>query len=172
MRGQYLQVIEAIQQRTHDEASRGPTHAGRKGELEFLRELLAEALSAESVCETECRRLAHIAHHRQIEWLAQSLDQHAEQQRRLVERIAKRIRELGGTPPVCVTAAENILPVENDALSDLLDEEFEVEKIAVNTCGEIAERLGDVDPDARAMIEEAMEVERAHLAQLSRLVQH
>lgn len=172
MRGQYLQVIEAIQQRTHDEAVRGPTHAGRKGELQFLIDLLAEALSAESVCENECRRLARIAHSRQIEWLAQSLDQHAEVEHRIVERIARRIRELGGHPPVCVTAAEQIPGYDGDPLTELLDEELEVERMAVKTCCEIAERISDVDPEARATIQEALECERAHLAQLSRLVQH
>lgn len=130
MRGQFLKVIEAIQQRTHEEAVRGPTQAGRKGELRYLVQLLSDALNAESVCENECRRLARIAHPRQIERLARSLDHHANLERRIVERLARRIRELGGLPPICVTEAEQMPGFDNDPVADLLDEELVVERIA------------------------------------------
>lgn len=170
MRGEFLKVIECLQQRTHEEAVRGPTQSGRRGELRFLVELLSDALTAESVCQNECRRLARIAHARQIEWLASSLDQHAEIERKIVERLARRIRELGGLPPVCSIEAEQVPAHDNDPLFELLGEELEVERIAVKTCCEIAERISDVDPDSRMAVEEALECERQHLAQLSRLV--
>ena len=169
MRGQFLKVIEAIQQRTHEEAVRGPTLSGRKGELQYLVELLSDALTAESVCENECRRLARIAHSRQIEWLAQSLDAHAEVERKIVERLGRRIRELGGLPPICSPEAEQIASHDNDPLADLLDEELEVERIAVKTCCEIAERIADVDPEARQTVEDALDCERSHLTQLTKL---
>jgi bacterioferritin (cytochrome b1) len=172
MRGPFLALIEAIRQRAHDETERGPTVAGQRGERLYEIELLTEALSAESVCENECRRLAHIAHARQIDWLAQTLEAHADEERRLVERLSRRIRELGGQPPVCNTQAEQLHEVDGDTLSELLDEEFEVETAALTTCAEIAQRLSDADPGSRAVLEEALQVERMHLAALSRLVQH
>ena len=172
MRGPYLEVIEAIQRRAHDEAERGPVLAGHRGEVQFEIELLTEVLSAESVCETECRRLAHIAHGRQLDWLAAELDEHAETERRLIERLGRRIRQLGGQPPVCVTAAQTIPTIDDDAMLELLDEERLVEQYALTTCTEIAQRLAEADPDVRAVLEEALTCERAHLAALSRLTSH
>jgi bacterioferritin len=156
MRGQYLQVIEVIQQRAHDEAERGPMHSGRRGEIEYLVELLTEALSAEALCEWESRRLAALAHAKKLEDIAESLDQHAEIERRVVERLARRIRELGGKPPMSAesNSPELVPNFDGDDLGELLKEEIEVEEVAIRTCSEIAERLGDADPETRALLEQ------------------
>jgi len=135
-------------------------------------ELLTEALHAESVCETECRRLAHVAHGRRLDWLAHELDAHADTEQRLVERLARRIRDLGGQPPVCVPAAAPALELDGEAMLGLLDEERRVERRALHACTDVASRLAAADPDARAVLEEALACERAHLAQLARLIPH
>lgn len=175
MRGQYLQLIETIHDRAHEEAERGPVHAGRKGELEYLCELLTDALSVEALCEWESRRLGQLAHERQMDSVAHSLENHAEIERRVVERLARRIRELGGHPPIGVegtTIPEFVPQFDGDAVIDLLEEEVEVERHAIETVEEVLSRVADVDPDAREALEQAVACERQYLHELESLIPH
>jgi bacterioferritin len=171
MRGQYLQLIETIHDRAHEEAERGPVHSGRKGELEYLCELLTDALSAEAICEWESRRLAQLAHERRMEPLAVVLGHHAEVERRVVERIARRIRELGGQPPAAL-GFELVPSFDGDAVQDLLEEEIEVERHAIQTVEEVLARVGDTDPEAREALEQAVACERQYLTELQSLMPH
>jgi bacterioferritin (cytochrome b1) len=172
MKGEFLADIEKVRRRAHDETERGPQQAGYRGELQYMVELLNEALTAEHLCAEHCHELAELALRWNARSLAEDFEKHAAAERARVDSIAKRIKDLGGKPVTSGDACchAHVKPDGADSLADLVAEELEAERLAAETCHEIAERLGEIDPEVKNALESLRECEEEHTKKLSELL--
>jgi bacterioferritin len=173
MKGEFLSDIEKVHKRAHEESERGPLGTGYRGELGYMVELLNEALTAEHLCAEHCHELAELALRLNARSLAEDFETHAKLEHERVDAIVKRIKQLGGKPidPHSACCHAHVKPDGADSLADLVQEELDAERLAAKTCAEIADRLGEFDPDARAVLQGIQHDEEAHTERLSQLLQ-
>ena len=98
---------------------------------------------------------------------------YAQEEQEHADRIAARIRQLGGKPemdPAVVAQTSHTEYKEGTSLVDMLREDLVAERIAVATYREIITYFGQDDPTSRTMIEAILAQEEEHAAELADLL--
>jgi bacterioferritin (cytochrome b1) len=89
---------------------------------------------------------------------------HAQEEQEHADRIARRIRQLGGKPqmhPGVIAQASHSEYQEGTSLADMIREDLVAERIAIETYGEIVNYFEEHDPTSRLMMEEILAKEDA-----------
>lgn len=135
--------------------------------------ILNEALATEIVCVLRYRFHYVMATGIHSAAVADEFLQHSNEEQGHADRIAGRIKQLGGKPemnPAVVAKASHSDYAEGATLAEMLKEDLIAERIAVETYREIINYFGEKDPTSRRMMEEILAVEEEHADELADLL--
>jgi bacterioferritin len=135
--------------------------------------ILNEALATEIVCTLRYRFHYFMASGIHSSAAADEFLEHAKEEQEHADRIAERIRQLGGKPemnPAVLTKRSHTDFAEGSTLVEMLKEDLIAERIAIETYREIINYFGDKDPTSRRMIEDILAVEEEHADDLADLL--
>ena len=169
----FLKNIKEIRQRARQTMEDGPvTYDYRLDPVQAVR-VLNEALATEIVCVLRYRFHHFMATGIHSSALAKEFLVYAQEEQEHADRIAARIRQLGGKPemdPAVVAQASHTEYKEGTSLADMLREDLVAERIAVATYREIIKYFGQDDPTSRTMLEAILAQEEEHAAELADLL--
>jgi len=135
--------------------------------------VLNEALATEIVCVLRYRFHYFMATGIHSSAVAKRFLVYAQEEQEHADRIAARIRQLGGKPemdPAVVAQTSHTEYKEGTSLADMLREDLVAERIAVSTYREIIKYFGQDDPTSRTMLEAILAQEEEHAAELADLL--
>jgi bacterioferritin len=169
----FLKNIEEIRQRARQTMEDGPvTYDYRLDPVQAVR-VLNEALATEIVCVLRYRFHYFMATGIHSSAVAKEFLVYAQEEQEHADRIAARIRQLGGKPemdPAVVAQSSHTEYKEGTSLADMLREDLVAERIAVATYREIIKYFGQDDPTSRTMMEAILAEEEEHAAELADLL--
>jgi bacterioferritin len=135
--------------------------------------ILNEALATELVCVLRYRFHYFMATGIHSNSVKNEFKEHADEEQEHADRIAERIKQLGGKPemnPATITTLSHSEYKEGTSLADMIREDLIAERIAVETYREIIRFFGDKDPTSRVMMEEILAKEEEHADELADLL--
>lgn len=135
--------------------------------------ILNEALATEIVCVLRYRYHYFMASGINSAAVAEEFLQHANEEQQHADRIAERIKQLGGKPemnPAVITKNSHSEYVEDSTLTEMIKEDLIAERIAIESYREMINYFGDKDPTSRRMLEEILAVEEEHADELADLL--
>jgi len=170
---QFLKNIEEIRARARQQIETGPVTKDYRLDREQVISILNEALATEIVCVLRYKFHYFMATGIHSAAVAAEFRQHAREEQEHADRIAQRIRQLGGKPqmhPEVIAKASHSEYQEGSSLADMIREDLVAERIAVETYREIINYFGEKDPTSRLMMEEILAKEEEHADELANLL--
>jgi bacterioferritin len=170
---QFLKNIEEIRARARQQIEDGPMTKDYRLDREQAISILNEALATELVCVLRYKFHYFMATGIHSAAVAAEFRQHAREEQEHADRIAQRIRQLGGKPqmhPEVIAKASHSEYQEGSSLADMIREDLVAERIAVETYREIVNYFGEHDPTSRLMMEEILAKEEEHADDLVNLL--
>ncbi|MBL8169962.1 MAG: ferritin-like domain-containing protein [Acidobacteria bacterium] len=165
--------MEEIRTRARQKIENGALTATYELNPEEAIGILNEALATEIVCTLRYRFHYFMASGIHSAAVAEEFLQHANEEQEHADRIAERIKQLGGKPemnPALVARLSHSEYKEGNSLAEMLKEDLIAERIAIETYREITHYFGDKDPTSRRLIEEILAVEEEHADELADLL--
>jgi bacterioferritin len=169
----FLKNIEEIRARARQKIEEGPVTADYQLDREQAIGILNEALATEIVCVLRYQFHYFMATGIHSAAVAEEFRQHATEEQEHANRIAERIKQLGGKPemnPALVAQTSHTQYIEGTSLADMIREDLVAERIAIDTYREIVTYFGDKDPTSRTMMEEILAKEEEHADELADLL--
>src|SRR2546421_4896773 len=169
----FLKNIEEIRARARQQIENGPVTKDYRLDREQVISILNEALATELVCVLRYKFHYFMATGIHSAAVAAEFRQHAREEQEHADRIAQRIRQLGGKPqmhPEVIAKASHSEYQEGSSLADMIREDLVAERIAVETYREIINYFGEKDPTSRLMMEEILAQEEEHADDLVNLL--
>ena len=134
---------------------------------------LNEALATEIVCVLRYRFHYFMASGIHKDGAAAEFLEHSNAELGHADRIAERIKQLGGKPeftPDTLTSRSHAEYVEGTSLEDMLKEDLVAERIAIQSYRELVDFFGSKDPTSRRLMEEILAVEEEHADDIADLL--
>ena len=106
--------------------------------------------------------------------VAEEFMEHAEQEQEHADKIAERIRQLGGAPdfnPEGLLSRSHAQYAEGNSLIDMIKEDLIAERIAIESYTEMIRFFGDNDPTSRRLMESVLEQEEEHADDMATLLE-
>ncbi|HEX6834578.1 MAG TPA: ferritin-like domain-containing protein [Rudaea sp.] len=170
----FLTDINTIRQRARENIEKGAVTPDYAADREVVIEILNHALATEIVCTLRYRRHYFMAKGIHAKSVADEFLEHAQEEQKHADQIARRIVQLGGAPdfnPAGLLTRSHSEYKEGNDLTDMLREDLIAERIAIETYREIVQFLGDKDPTSRRVIEEVLAKEEEHAEDISTLLE-
>ncbi len=165
--------IEEIRRRAKEQMDDGAVTASYQADRERVIEILNEVLATETVCTLRYRNHYFMARGIHSGGIEDEFLEHAIEEQKHADMIAKRITELGGVPnldPVGLAARSHAQYGSGERLEELIREDLVAERIAIATYSEIVRWLGNDDPTTRRMMEEILATEEEHADDMAKLL--
>lgn len=169
----FLQNIEDIRARARRQIENGAMTKDYALDREQAISILNEALATELVCVLRYKFHYFMATGIHSAAVAEEFLEHAQEEQEHADRIAKRIKQLGGKPqmhPAVIAQTSHSEYREGTSLADMLREDLVAERIAIETYREIIKYFGEQDPTSRLLIEEILTKEEEHADELADLL--
>lgn len=169
----FLKNIEDIRARARRQIENGPITKDYTLDREQAIRILNEALATELVCVLRYKFHYFMATGIHSAAVAEEFLEHAQEEQEHADRIARRIKQLGGKPqmhPAVIAQESHSEYREGTSLADMLREDLVAERIAIETYREIIKYFGEQDPTSRLMIEEILTKEEEHADELADLL--
>lgn len=169
----HLTQIEKIRERARQHITEGAVTDDYKLDRKQAIAVLNEALATEIVCVLRYRFHYIMATGIHSQSVKQEFLEHAQEEQEHAERIAERIKQLGGKPemnPSILTEHSHSEYREGTSLADMIREDLIAERIAVESYREIVRFFGDHDPTSRILMEEILAKEEEHADDMSDLL--
>ncbi len=170
---QFLKNIEEIRARARQQIASGAVTKDYKLDRQQAISILNESLATELVCVLRYKFHYFMATGIHSAGVAAEFLKHAQEEQGHADRIAKRIRQLGGKPemnPAVIAKASHSEYEEGTSLADMIREDLVAERIAIETYREIVKYFGEQDPTSRLMMEEILTKEEEHAEELADLL--
>jgi bacterioferritin len=170
----FLTDIKELQRRAREHVERGAVTPAYRGDVELAIKLLNEALATEIVCVLRYRRHYFMATGIHSQAVAAEFMEHAEQEQEHADKIAERIRQLGGAPdfnPEGLLSRSHAQYAEGNSLIDMIKEDLIAERIAIESYTEMIRYFGDNDPTSRRLMESVLEQEEEHADDMATLLE-
>jgi bacterioferritin len=170
----FLSDIQEIRRRAREHVEKGAVTPDYRADLDTALKLLNEALATEIVCNLRYRRHYFMAAGIHRQGVAEEFKQHADDELEHADRIAERIRQLGGAPdfnPQGLMTRSHAQYAEGDSLVDMIKEDLIAERIAVESYTEMVRWFGDRDPTSRRMMESILAKEEEHADDMATLLE-
>jgi bacterioferritin len=170
----FLSDIQEIRRRAREHVEKGAVTPDYKADLNTALKLLNEALATEIVCNLRYRRHYFMASGIHRQGVAEEFKQHAEEELEHADRIAERIRQLGGAPdfnPQGLMTRSHAQYAEGGSLVDMIKEDLIAERIAIESYTEMVRWFGDRDPTSRRMMESILAKEEEHADDMATLLE-
>jgi bacterioferritin len=132
-------------------------------------QLLNGALATELVCVLRYKRHYFMAAGLASESVKAEFLQHASEEQAHADKLAQRIVQLGGEPnlsPEGLQDRSHSRYAEGGSLKDMIKEDLENEKIAIDSYKAMIKAFGE-DPTTRRLLEEILAVEEEHAEELA-----
>src|SRR2546421_4451151 len=169
----FLKNIQEIRARARQQIASGAVTKDYKLDRTQAISILNEALATELVCVLRYKFHYFMATGIHSAGVAAEFLKHAQEEQAHADRIAKRIRQLGGKPemnPAVIAKASHSEYQEGTSLADMIREDLVAERIAIETYREIINYFGEQDPTSRLMMEEILTKEEEHADELVNLL--
>jgi bacterioferritin len=169
----HVTQLQQIRDRARQQISEGAVTPDYALDREHAIAILNEALATELLCVLRYRFHWLMASGIHSNSVKNEFKEHADEEQEHADRIAERIKQLGGKPemnPAAITALAHSEYKEGTSLEDMVREDLIAERIAVETYREIIRFFGDKDPTSRLMMEEILSKEEEHADEMADLL--
>ena len=169
----HTQRIQAIRERARQEIMKGPVTKEYPLDRRRAVALLNEALATELVCVLRYQFHYFMATGIHSQSVKAEFKEHASEEQEHAERIAERIKQLGGKPemnPDVLSGLSHSEYREGTSLADMIREDLIAERIAIDSYREMIAFFGDRDPTSRILMEEILAKEEEHADDLTDLL--
>jgi bacterioferritin len=170
----FVMDMQEIQRRAREHVMKGAVTPAYRGDVEAAIRLLNEALATEIVCTLRYRRHHYMAAGIHYQAIADEFMEHANQEQQHADRIAERIRQLGGAPdfnPAGLLTRSHAQYAEGNSLVDMIKEDLIAERIAIESYLEMIRFFGENDPTSRRLMEEVLQQEEEHADDMATLLE-
>jgi len=165
--------VKTLRERARREIQDGAVTLDYKIDKEQAIKLLNEALATEIVCVLRYRFHYFMASGIHKDGAATEFLEHSNEEQGHADRIAERIKHLGGKPemnPAKIAAASHSEYIEGTSLEDMLREDLVAERIAIQSYREMIKFFGENDSTSRRLMEEILAVEEEHADDIADLL--
>ena len=169
----FLTDIQTIRENARREINEGAVTQDYSLDKDKVCKILNEALATEIVCVLRYKFHYYMASGIHKEGAAAEFLEHSQEEQIHADRIAERIKQLGGKPemnPRVVAERAHSEYVEGTSLTDMIRENLVAERIAIQTYREMIQFFGDKDPTSRRMMEEILANEEEHADDMADLL--
>jgi bacterioferritin len=169
----HTQRIQEIRERARQEIMKGPVTREYPLDRRRAVALLNEALATELVCVLRYQFHYFMATGIHSQSVKEEFKEHAGEEQEHAERIAERIKQLGGKPemnPDVLSGLSHSEYREGTSLADMIREDLIAERIAIDSYREMIAFFGDSDPTSRILMEEILAKEEEHADELTDLL--
>lgn len=170
---EFVANIEEIRQRARQHIEEGPFTQDYGLNRDQAVRILNDALATECMCVLRYRFHYFMATGIHSGAVAKEFMQHAQEEQEHADRIAERIKQLGGKPelhPSAIAEHSHSEYREGTSLVDMIREDLIAERIAIETYREMIRFFGQGDPTSRIMLEEILAKEEEHADELADLL--
>jgi bacterioferritin len=170
----FVMDMQEIQRRAREHVMKGAVTPAYRGDVETAIRLLNEALATEIVCTLRYRRHHYMAAGIHYQAIADEFMEHANEEQQHADRIAERIRQLGGAPdfnPAGLLTRSHAQYAEGNSLVDMIKEDLIAERIAIESYLEMIRFFGENDPTSRRLMEEVLQQEEEHADDMATLLE-
>jgi len=165
--------IGQIRKEAAGDIKEGAVTPNYKADTKEIIDMLGEALATEIVCVLRYRKHYYAARGINSEPVADEFLEHSNQELAHADKLAMRIRQLGGDPdldPTTLMSRSHAHYTEATTLEGMIRENLIEERVAVETYRKMIEFIGAKDPTTRRLLEEILEQEEEHADELSDLL--
>jgi len=169
----YLTNLQEIRERARQQIVDGAVTKDYRLNREQAIGVLNEALATEIVCVLRYKFHYYMATGIHSQAIKDEFLEHANDEQEHANRIAERIKQLGGKPemnPAFLSQVSHTEYKEGSSLADMIREDLVAERIAIETYHEIVKYFGEKDPTSRIMMEEILAKEEEHADDLADLL--
>jgi len=169
----FLSNIQEIRDRARQQIENGAITKDYKLDREQAISILNEALATELVCVLRYKFHYFMATGIHSAPVAAEFLEHAKEEQMHADKLAERIRQLGGKPqmhPAVIAKASHSEYREGTSLADMIREDLVAERIAIETYREIINYFGEQDPTSRLLMEQILTAEEKHADELANLL--
>ncbi len=169
----HLQQIQALRERARQHIAEGAITPDYQLDREQSLRILNEALATELVCTLRYQFHYFMATGIHSQAVKEEFGEHAREEQEHAERIAERIKQLGGKPemnPAMLTDLSHSEYREGNTLAEMIREDLIAERIAIESYREMIRYFGERDPTSRVMMEEILAKEEEHADELTDLL--
>jgi bacterioferritin len=166
--------VETLRARARLHIEQGAVTTGYAADREAVIELLNRALATEIVCVLRYKRHYFMAAGIHAAPVAAEFLEHADEEMRHADALAKRIVELRGKPdfsPDGLSQRSYAEYVEGGNLTAMIKEDLVAERIAIEGYRQMLGYLGEKDPTTQRMLREILASEEEHAEDLSSLLE-
>jgi bacterioferritin len=171
--GPFLTDIMEIRRRAREHMIKGAITLTYEGDVAQAIEILNQALATELVCVLRYRCHAFHAEGIHGPLIATEFLAHSNEEMLHVDLLAKRIRQLGGSPdfnPDGLRMRSHSAYEVGETLIEMIREDLIAERIAVDVYRELIRYFGAHDPTTRRVIEDILAQEEEHAAEMVTLL--
>lgn len=169
----FLTDVAELRRRAREHVEKGAVTAGYRADRETVIKLLNEALATELVCVLRYKVHYFTAQGIHSEAVAQEFLEHANEEQQHADKLAIRIKQLGGEPnmnPDGLLSRSHTQYVTGSSLQEMIHEDLVAERIAIDSYSEMIRYVGADDPTTRRMLEEILGNEEEHADDLADLL--
>jgi bacterioferritin len=169
----FISNMEDIRTRARQKIEQGAVTENYQLDPDQTTSILNEVLATEIVCILRYRFHYFMATGIHSSAVAEEFIEHANDEQEHADRIARRIKQLGGKPemnPAIIIQNSHSEYKEGSSLADMIREDLIAERIAIESYREIIKFFGEKDPTTRVMLEEILAKEEEHADELTDLL--
>lgn len=171
--GEFSVNIERIRHEAEQDIQAGAVVADYKADRQQVLKMLDHALATEWVCVLRYRQNAQMAAGIYAEAVAQEFMEHAAEEQEHADRLAERIKQLGGKPdlnPTTLLSRSHAQYKEGESVAEMLRENLIAERMVIGIYGDMIRFIGDSDPTTRRLFEDILAQEEEHADDLAGLL--
>jgi bacterioferritin len=161
----FLTDVEELRKRARASIEKGAITPAYKGDTKQTIEILQAVLATEIVCVLRYTMNAVAATGISSDSVKDEFDEHADEERGHMRKVAERINQLGGTPnfnPEGLASRSASQYTEGGNLIEMIRENLVAERIACEHYRELIRYFSDDDPTTRVMMEGILTNEEEH----------
>jgi len=161
----FLSDVQQLRERARASLDRGAITPAYQADVKQTIEILQSVLATEIVCILRYTMNAVAATGISSDSVKEEFDEHADEERDHMRKVAERINQLGGTPnfnPEGLAMRSASQYVEGANLIEMIKENLIAERIACEHYRELIRYFADKDPTTRVMMEGILVNEEEH----------
>jgi len=161
----FLSDVEELRSRARKSIDQGAITPAYHGDKKQTIEILQAVLATEIVCVLRYTMNAVAASGISSDGVKEEFDEHADEEKEHMRKVAERINQLGGVPnfnPEGLASRSASQYVEGANLVEMIKENLIAERIACEHYRELIRYFGDDDPTTRVMMEGILTNEEEH----------
>jgi len=169
----FLSDVKTVEARVKEALEEGAVTPYYTLPLDRVYEVLNAALSSEIICVLRYQQHYYMTTSIHQAQLQAMFKEHWQDEQGHLERIAERIKQLGGVPnfdPEGITSRAFSSFKSGHTLADLLREDLVAERVVIKIYSDVVTFFGSADPVSRRLFEELLQDEEDHADDIADLL--